>query len=184
MVLLSGKRDLNQHNLLGKGQKYTSTVPYEISKLKVRILDMFVLPLFSKQWTKIQENRFLLDSFKDKLDSYYKSYKIEELVLYKDLLSVFEILSDQQIQLEEAEKKLHPKETSENQVISMIYRTAMIKIKPEYELYNAILGKPLREKNETYKEEIIKDIQKCMIMENISFQKMKEIITNKYLNPI
>ena len=109
MVLLSGKRDLNQHNLLGKGQKYTSTVPYEISKLKVRILDMFVLPLFSKQWTKIQENRFLLDSFKDKLDSYYKSYKIEELVLYKDLLSVFEILSDQQIQLEEAEKKLHPK---------------------------------------------------------------------------
>ena len=60
----------------------------------------------------------------------------------------------------------------------------MIKIKPEYELYNAILGKPLREKNETYKEEIIKDIQKCMIMENISFQKMKEIITNKYLNPI
>lgn len=184
MVSLSGKNDVNQHNLSGKGNKYISHIPYEIHKLKIRILDMFILPLLSKQWTKIQDNRFLLDSFKEKIDYYYKSYKVEELLLYKDLLSVFEILSDQQIQLEEVEKKLHSNETSKNQVMSLIYRTTMIKIKPEYELYNAILGRPSREKNEMYKEPIIKDIQKCMIMENISFQKMKEIITNKYLNPI
>jgi len=184
MTLLSGKHEMNKHCLTGKSNKYISSVPYEINKLKIRILDMFILPLLSKQISKIQENRFLLDSFKERLEYYYKLYKIEELLLYKDLLSVFEVFADQQIQLEESDKELYKNSASKNEIISMIYRTAMIKIKPEYELYNAILGRPKRELNETYKEEIIKDIQKCMIMENITFQKMKEIITNKYLNPI
>ena len=184
MTLLSGKHDVNQHCLTGKSIKYISQVPYEIKKLKIRILDMFILPLLSRQVSKIQENRFLLDSFKEKLLYYYKLYKLEELILYKDLLSVFEVFADQQIQLEENDKELYKNTASKNEVISMMYRTTMIKIKPEYELYNAILGRPKRELNEIYKEEIIKDIQKCMIMENITFKKMKEMITNKYLNPI
>jgi len=184
MTLLSGKNELNKYCLTGKSIKYVSNVPYEINKLKIRILDMFILPLLSRQISKIQENRFLLDSFKEKLLSYYKLYKLEELMLYNDLLSVFEVFADQQIQLEENDKELYKNTASKNEVISMMYRTTMIKIKPEYELYNAILGRPKRELNESYKEEIIKNIQKCMIMENITFQKMKEIITNKYLNPI
>jgi hypothetical protein len=182
MVLLSGKNEININNLSGKSDKYTSQIPYEINKLKIRILDMFILPLLSKQWAKIQENRFLLDSFKGKIQNYYKSYKIEELLLYKDLLSVFEVLSDQQAQLEEADKKLYSSDGTKNQVISMIYRTTMIKIKPEYELYNAIIGKPKREKKEIYNEEIIQDIQKYMVLENITFQKMKQMISNKYFN--
>jgi len=184
MTSLSGKPFANKYNLTGKNTKYISPIPYEINKLKIRILDMFILPLISKQFPKIQENRFLLDSFKERLLTYHKTYKIEELLLYSDLLSLFEIFTDQQIQLEENEKQLHKTDSSQNQVISMMYKTTMIKIKPEYELYNAILGRPKRELNETYKEPIIKDIQKCMIMENITFQKMKDMITNKYINPI
>ena len=184
MTSLSGKSLTNKYMLTGKNTKYVSPIPYEINKLKIRILDTFILPLISKQFPKIQENRFLIDSFKQRLLSYYKTYKIEELLLYNDLLSLFEVFSDQQIQLEENEKQLNKVDSSKNQVASMMYKTAMIKIKPEYELYNAILGRPKRELNETHREAIIKDIQKCMIMENITFQKMKEIITNKYINPI
>jgi hypothetical protein len=184
MISLSGKHAINTTNLSGKNNKYISQIPYEINKLKIRILDMFILPLLSRQIAKIQENRFLLDSFKEKLLYYYKLYKIEELLLYKELLSLFEVFADQQIQLEEVDKESYKNNTAKNDVITMIYRTTMIKIKPEYELYNSILGRPKRELNETYREEIIKDIQKCMIMENITFKKMKEIITNKYLNPI
>jgi len=181
MTLLTGKNGPNKYNLSGKDNKYISQIPYEINKLKVRILDLFILPLLSKQMSKIQENRFLIDFFKDKLDSYYKLYKLDDLLWYKDLLSAFDVFADQQVQLEENEKKMNAVNASKNEIITMQYRTAMIKLKPEYELYNSILGRPKRELKETYKEEIIVDIQKYMTLENITFQKMKEFITNKYL---
>lgn len=183
MTSLTGKAEVNKHNLLGKN-KFVSQIPYEINKLKIRIFDMFLFPLLSKQTTKIQENKLLLDNFKEKLLYYYKLYKIDELLLYKDLLYIFETFADQQVQLEESDKQMNTINSSKNEVISMLYRTTMIKIKPEYELYNAFLGRPKRELKEIYNEDIIKDIQKCMIMENITYQKMKEIITNKYVNPI
>ena len=81
------------------------------------------------------------------------------------------------------EKKLYGTSSSagsKEQIISMVYRTTMIKLKPEYELYDAILGKENRDANKNYKEDIIKDIQKQMILENTDFQKIKEYITNKY----
>lgn len=183
MTSLSGKNTSNKYHLTGKINA-KNTIPYEINKLKIRILDLFILPLLSKQTSKIQENRFLLDRFKEKLNTYHKMYKIEELLLYKEMLNIYEVFADQQLQLEETTAKIDKENSSKNDMITMMYITTMIKIKPEYELYNSILGRPKRELNETYKEGIIQDIQRCMIMENITFQKMKEIITNKYLNPI
>jgi hypothetical protein len=62
----------------------------------------------------------------------------------------------------------------------MIYKTAMIKLKPEYEIYNLILGKPNKKQDEIYIEAIIKDIEKLLLLENINFNKIKEFITKKY----
>ena len=176
---LTGKNDINKINLSGKNKR-TKDIPYEIQKIKIRILNLFILPILSKQWIKFEENLFLLDQLKDKIDKYYQRYKIEDLLLYKDLLDVFEILVEQHIQLEDMEKKMYGKDN--NQIISMIYRTAMIKLKPEYELYNSIIGKPKGEENKSYNEEIISDIQKYMVIENVTYNMIKDLISNKYLS--
>lgn len=176
---LSGKNVPNQHTLSGKNTSQSLCIPVEIKKLKLRIMNTFILPLLSKQWKKIQDNLFLLDQIQEKLSFYYESYKIEDIKMYQDILSVFEILVQQQIQLEDMETKLYGKNGSEP-IIHMIYRTTMIKLKPEYELYDNILGKPKREENQTYREDIIQDIQKWMTMENTNYERIQKNILEKY----
>jgi len=176
---LSGKNVPNKNNLSGKNNPLFSSIPFEIKKLKLRIMNTFILPLLSKQWKKIQDNLFLLDQIQEKLRYYYESYNLEDIKMYQDILSIFEILVQQHIQLEDMETKLYGKNGSEP-IIHMIYRTTMIKLKPEYELYDNILGKPKREENQTYREDIIQDIQKWMIMEKTNYEKIQKNVLDKY----
>ena len=179
---LSGKDSINKLNLTGKTNTYISNIPFEIKKLKIRIMNTLILPLISKQWINMKKNMFLLDSFKQKIDYYYNSYKLEEILLYKDILQLCEVFIAQSNQLEEIEKKIYSssnlKESDKN--ISLIYQTTMIKLKPEYELYDNILGKPLKSKKQKYNDDIINDLQKWMTMDNITYEKIKEFIENKY----
>ena len=68
-----------------------------------------------------------------------------------------------------------------NEVVSMIYNTSMIRLLPEYEIYNSIFGRPKRETNESYNELAIIDIKKCIQLENTTFQKIKDYIEHKYI---
>jgi hypothetical protein len=65
-------------------------------------------------------------------------------------------------------------------VLTLMYKTTMIKLKPEYEIYDNILGKPERSLNQKYNEEIINVIQHLLNIDNINFNKIKEIISQKY----
>ena len=181
---LSGKNSINKWNLTGKNNTNISNIPLEIKKLKMKIMNTLILPLISKQWTYMKNNMFLLDSFKQKIEYYYNSYKLEEILLYKDMIQLCEIFVAQFNQLDEIEKKIYSSSSSNSNIldqnISLIYKTTMIKLKPEYELYDSIIGKPLKSKNQIYNEDIIKDVQKYMIMDNITYEKIKEIIENKY----
>jgi hypothetical protein len=53
-------------------------------------------------------------------------------------------------------------------------------LKQEYEIYDVLFGKPQREKNEKYREEILQDIQKMLGLETITFLKIKDVILKKY----
>lgn len=174
---LSGKAG-SIHHLSGKSSTVILSIPSEIKKLKIRILNLFWLPLLSKKWQTIQRNLFLLDGLKKKIENYYRSYQLEDLLLYKDVLGLFEFFVEQQVQLESMEKQLY--QNPKNQIISMVYRTTMIKLKPEYELYDHILGKPMREKQETYREEVIEEIQRTMMFEDINYQKIHDHILETF----
>jgi hypothetical protein len=179
---LSGKKCMNKINLSGKNHIISNMNPFQIHKLKIRIMNLYILPLLSKKWNKIKENLFLLDHLRDQIDKHYIFYKEDNILLYKDILNIFEILMDQHIQLKDMENNLYGKSSdSKNEIINMIYRTTMIKIKPEYELYDSIIGKPLREENKTYDENIITDIKKYMVLENVTYQMIQNYINNKYL---
>lgn len=173
---LTGKNSIHKLNLSGKNS-FIENIPLEVKSLKIKIMNSIIIPLVSRQWKTLYENIFLINTFKKSIQFYYNNYKLEELIIYRDLLDILEILIGEHIQLENMEKQMYGR--SEN-LTQMVYKTTMIRLKPEYEVYDNIIGKPKREKNESYNEIIIKDIQLLLKNENITFNKIKDIISNKY----
>jgi len=176
---LSGKNNKNSLNLLGKVTTI-HTIPFQIKELKIKIINHLILPIIGKQWKHIYENRFYLEKLKKKTNYYIECYKLEDLSIYLHLLQLIDLLISEHIQLEEIEKKLYGRDVDSHELTSMIYKTTMIRLKPEYEIYDSIFGKPLSIKNESYNLDIIKDILIFMTVENIHFTKIKSMILDKY----
>lgn len=176
---LSGKNNIHKLNLSGKNTmiQYNS---YEVKCLKIKIMNNIIIPLITRQWKILNENIFLLETLKKKINFYYSIYKLEDLIIYRDVLSILEVLLGEHIQLEDIEKKMYGNSDDSENMSQMIYKTTMIRLKPEYEIYDNILGKPKKERNENYNENIIKDIQLLLKNNNITFNKIKELIVEKY----
>jgi hypothetical protein len=182
MSSLTGKNNSNSLHLSGKNNKITNSkdIPFEIISLKTLILTQFLLPLLSNQWDTLSQNILLLDTIKTKIHSYhFFSAWREELSIYSDLLNLLEKVLSEHRQLEEIEKKSIGLGSNE-EVMSFVYKTTAIRLKPEYEIYNVILGKPQREKKETYKEEVLQEIRRLLVLENITFPKIKDFLMKKY----
>ena len=180
-ISLSGKKIENVFHLTGKKVDSTFTVPTEIQAIKSSIIEMFVLPFTLKKWSTFKENCFFIETFKKKIDFYYNRYKIDDILLYKDILTIIEFFNDQMVQLEDLEKKIN-NPLQDGQFGAIIHKTTMIKLKTEYVLYDNILGKPLRIKNQTYNQEVIKDIQKMLEINNtnMNYTKIRDSILSKY----
>jgi hypothetical protein len=69
-----------------------------------------------------------------------------------------------------------------NEIMTMVFKTSMIKLLPEYEIYDSIFGKPKRELNEKYDEEIINTIQELLKEDDITYTKIKDYITQATVN--
>lgn len=175
---LSGKKTYNTLNISGKQLYFgKSKISEEIDNFKISILNNLIFPLISKDWQSLNENMYSLDRLKTKIDTYYESYKLDDLLIYKEVINAIELVLMEHKELEVLEKKIYGETTN---LSTMIYKTAMVKLKPEYEIYNLILGKPSRTLNQTYIDEVINDINKLLSQTDINFNKIKEFICNKY----
>jgi hypothetical protein len=177
---LTGFNKINELNLTGKSDLTINPIVSKIKELKKRIVKDYIIPLFSKQWTILNENSYLMRGLIEKLEYYYRIYKLEDLLVYIELLKIIQLFIEKHNILVDTEAKVLG-QRDPNDVITMVYKTTMIKILPEYEIYNSILGKPKREKGQSYNNDIISDIKNMMIKENISYNKIKDYIENKYL---
>jgi len=164
---LTGKIEINIHNLKGK-YTYKNKMPVMIIKLKTQILDHLMLPLIQNNWNYINNNFFMINSLKQKIESFYLKYKIDDLLLYKDILEMVEIVINEHNQLFDLEKEKY----SSNNSNSLIYKTKIIRLKAEYEIYNLIYGKP--NKNELYDNSKLKIIKNLLQIENITFDNIKK----------
>jgi len=196
-ISLSGKQN-------GEKKRNHSIIPNKIKELKVKILNDYLIPLYSKQWTILKENMFFLGDIQKKIAEFIQLYKSDEFAVYIDLLKVLSMFMDNYNLLQFQEENIHGKQNGEksmtksNETMRIIFQTAMIKLLPEYEIYNSILGKPKRELNQIYdgkKVEVIKkllthkDVTYCKIKEYITkqdelFNKLKDKILNDYLIPL
>jgi hypothetical protein len=177
MPSLSGKNHSNAIHLSGKPPSLSGSKDFslEIKRLKEAILTQIFVPLLSNQWEILYQNVFFLDILKKKIHSYH-SFSVwrEELSVYLDMLNLLEKVISEHRQLEEIEKKMYGSVGGETEeVVSFVYKTTAIRMKPEYEIYDAIFGKPQREKNEKYPEEVLQEIQRMLTKENITFAKIK-----------
>jgi hypothetical protein len=179
-INLTGKNERNEINLTGKIDNRTSP-NYKINKLKKYILTNYIIPLYSEQWQIINNNKLLIDETINQINIYYKLYKLDDLALFLELLKVFKILIDKNDMLNDLKDK-SKREFDKNSIISMVYKTTKIRILPEYELYNSILGKP--NKKTPYNDAIINDIKTLMTRPNITYDAINEYVHNKYIDTI
>lgn len=180
---LTGKTLLNPANISGKTLYNTEFIPSDVVRIKVYIMTNIIVPLVSKQWKTLQENLYCLDNIKKKLDLYYNFYKIQDMKIYKELINAFESILIEHQQLEELEKTIYAGDSKD--ITTMIYRTAMIRLKPEYEIYDILYGKPQRSENQDYNVVIVEHIERLLKVEGITFHKIKEYTLAKYpVNPM
>jgi hypothetical protein len=168
----------NELNLTGKygyNYNYISTNT-KIQKLKERILSNYLIPLVSKKWDVLKENIYFIDEIQKKIQYYNELHKTDELVAYNDMLQVFKVLIEKQKILEDYDKNNNNKRDA-NEIMSMVFKTSMIKLLPEYEIYDNIFGKPKRELKEKYDENIIQKIKELLKEDDITYKKIKECIT-------
>jgi hypothetical protein len=173
---LSGKNQQNLNNMSGKPFSHKE-LPYEVNKSKIYIMNHIIFPLVSRQWKKLQENLYCLDNIKKKMDTFYHYYQNDDLFIYREIINALEVILSEHMQLEELEKSVYG---GSKDLSTMIYKTALVKLKPEYEIYDIIFGRPLRSKNEEYKQHIIEEIQKLLSNPDVTFDKIRFFLTNKY----
>lgn len=141
--------------------------PQEIKSLKTNIMNVALIPILSQNFNFVRDNRFQLTLQKNKIKKLQKKYPQEDLVFFEHIIRVAESTIDNYEELLNLENTFYG---AKKEVGTMIHRTKMIKLKPEYELYNMILGKP---KNK-YNNDLLLLISNLMKVSQINYEKIKE----------
>ena len=175
---LTGLNNMNLHNLSGKSPSLgiEASPSYKINRFKKQIVSDYIVPLFSRQFDIVKENALLIDKIYNNVMLFYNKYKQPDLLAYAHLLKVIKLLVDKHNLLDASDK--NQSNTSDpNKIVNMVYKTSMIRLLPEYEIYNSIIGKPSKNANTAYDEKIINEIKRLLKEEHISYAKIKTIIT-------
>jgi hypothetical protein len=172
----------NDLNLTGKySYNYnvnSTSTNLKIKKLKERILNNYLIPLVSKQWNVLKENIYFIDEIQHKIKYHSDIYKTDELIAYNEMLKVFKVLIEKQKLLEDYDANMNGKRDP-NEIMTMVFKTSMIKLLPEYEIYDSIFGKPKRELNEKYDDDVIKKIKELLKEDDITYRKIKEYVASE-----
>jgi hypothetical protein len=177
---LTGRSELNITNLKGKHTTGKTPIYDKITLVKEKILEDYLMPVFTNQMFKLYENAYFIDKIQKKIQDFYDTYKLDELTVYIELLKIIKIMIQNYRTIDEYEQKINAKKMQANDVVSMIFKTSQIRLLPEYELYDSILGKPKKALKEKYDMDIIAVIKQKLSEENISYKKIKEYIHKIY----
>jgi hypothetical protein len=93
-------------------------------------------------------------------------------------MNAFQTSVFMQIEIASLENKLYGSDCST--VTTLLFKTVMIRLKPELEFYNLVLGKPNLSAGEKYNTAVINDILLMLDVQNVTFEQMKNFITTKY----
>ena len=174
---LTGKKQSS--NLLKLSGKNTQPIlPAFIQEIEINIMNNIIIPMVNSHWTVLKQNLFLVDLLKPKLALYYTIYKLPELLVYQNLLSICSNVLNEHLQLTDLEKTQYG--SSLNNMTKFVYKTAMISLKPEYSLYNMILGRPNFAGGDKYKPVVLDEIRALLTSPNVNYTIINAIIIKKF----
>lgn len=151
--------------------------PFYIKELKIQIINKLLIPISNDDLDTVVENDFLISFYKDKIQQFLSLFPNKfQLQTFKYILDVVNYaIIYHRIILASRRNELKDKEFGKIQK-----HLGIVQFKVEYVLYDEILGKPDRKNREKYKPEIINDIRLQLNLVDITFQKIKIFITQKY----
>ncbi len=135
--------------------------------------------MVNSRWTVLKQNLFLVDLLTPKLALYYTIYKLPELLVYQNILSICSNVLNEHLQLTDLEKTQYG--ASMSNMTNIVYKTSMISLKPEYSLYNMILGRPNFMGGDKYNPAILDEIRALLISPNVNFNIINAIIIKKFV---
>ena len=180
---LTGRNEMNFNNLKGKIHFEKQPISMKIKKIKDRVVEDYLMPLFTNQTHTLFENVYFIDNIQKKIHYFYEIYKLDDLIVYIELLKVIKMLIENYQIIDNYETQTNNvgnSKINKNDVVSLIFKTTKIRLLPEYEIYDSILGKPKKEFNQTYNNNIISAIKKLVEKENASYKTIKEYIETNY----
>ena len=170
MLTLSGSNQIHPLNLSGKpfstGNKSMS-VDIQFERWKTKLMNRLVIPILQKNWVEIYENIFIVSIFKKELEQYKTRDDIE---FYRNILTFVERVYNEHEELEHLEKMVY---NDGGEGTRMLYKTTMIRIAAEYEIYHSIFGKS---ESQEYDQDILGRIRSYMSIDNITYKEIIEKI--------
>jgi hypothetical protein len=180
---LTGKNEINITNLKGKIHFEKQPISMKIKKIKDRVVEDYLMPLFTNQIHTLFENVYFIDKIQKNIHYFYETYKLDELIVYIELLKVIKMLIENYQIIENYETQpnsLKQSKINKNDIVSLIFKTTKIRLLPEYEIYDSILGKPKKELNQKYDDSIISTIKRLLEKDNANYTQIKEYIITNY----
>ena len=149
---LSGHKTHTCRRLDGVTASVASKPALHLTKLEQRIFDDFVLPLVNEDLDTLRKNLALILYYKDQLEKTSGKSYFADLIEF--VSKGFGLLEE----VDELQKRINGED-----VFGQLYvRTARIRLMPEYEIYNAILGAPKVRKGERYNMDVVAKIKKLL----------------------
>lgn len=179
---MTGKNIYNTSNLSGKKYNNTNDIPLQIKNIKTQILKQYFIPLINDNWEELKKNLFFLENIKNKITIFYNLYKLDDLLLYKDILSSIERIMIEHKELMKIEQAFYGTKNNNKIISSTFYKTKHIKLKPEYEIYDLIFDKQKKSCKIIYDTNIITDIKELLKKPNINYDFIEYFIKDKYKN--
>jgi hypothetical protein len=177
LLTLSGKQQSS--NLLRlTGKNAQTVIPTYVVDIQVNIMNNIIIPLLSSQWNVLKQNLFLIETLKPRLALYHSIYKLPELIMYQNILTICNNVFNEHLQLVDLEKKHYG--STVNNLTNIVYKTAMVSLKPEYSLYNMILGVPDFLAGGSYNPSILAEIRVLLVAPNVSYDIIKNTITRNF----
>lgn len=177
---LSGKNLINENNLKGTSNIQVGHSSLQLQNFQRDVVMFFILPLSLKQWSVVKQNLFFIPKFKKRLANLRE--KANDVSLYQDLFSLLELIADEHKQVEDLEVRLNSMLSTRDQFFTMVYKTKRIKLLPEYEIYDSILGKPSREKGQQYRCEIVSLIKLLLERDKVTYDLIKNRVLGEVSN--
>lgn len=170
MLTLSGSNQIHPLNLTGKPfstGNNSMSVDIQFERWKTKLMNRLVIPILQKNWVEIYENIFIVSIFKKEIEQYKNRKDIE---FYRNILTFVERVYNEHEELEHLEKMVY---NDGGEGTRMLYKTTMIRIAAEYEIYHSIFGKS---ESQEYDEDILGRIRSYMSIDNITYKEIIEKI--------